>query len=242
MKELSIEEKAKRYDEAIKQLRAMMPNWENLSYNGKTFLQDLVHIIPELKESEDEQHRKWILEYLYDGLRKTDEQFKEQFKTAIAWLEKQGEPKHICKLDNSYTCVKFPFKAKVKSSGTIVTIHGGQLSLDGKEWVKYQSDNKDGYKIYEPNNLELVCEIEQKPAWGEEDENIIRLSIENLTELEDRYGKEYGQVGDCIDWLESLRPQSQWRPSDEQMDALETAVSSLQSTALESLYQDLKRL
>lgn len=43
--------------------------------------------------SEDEQHRKWILECLYDGLRKTDEQFREQFKSAIAWLEKQA--KHV---------------------------------------------------------------------------------------------------------------------------------------------------
>lgn len=50
-------------------------------------------IFPELKESEDEQHRKWILEYLYDGLRNSDEQFKDQFKCAIAWFEKQGDQK-----------------------------------------------------------------------------------------------------------------------------------------------------
>ena len=36
--------------------------------------------------------------------------------------------------------------------------------------------------------------------------------------------------------------QDRWKPSEEQMDALETAVSSLQSTALESLYQQLKKL
>ena len=76
---------------------------------------------------------------------------------------KDIEHKHFCELDNSCACVKFPFKAKVKSSGTIVAIHGGQLSPDGKEWIKYQSDAEDGYKIYEPNNLELVCEIEQNP-------------------------------------------------------------------------------
>lgn len=44
-------------------------------------------------EWDDEQHRKWILEYLYDGLRKSDEQFKDQFKSAITWLEKQDEQK-----------------------------------------------------------------------------------------------------------------------------------------------------
>jgi len=46
-------------------------------------------LVPELAESEDEIHRKWVLEYLYDGLQKSDEQFKDQFKSAIAWLEKQ---------------------------------------------------------------------------------------------------------------------------------------------------------
>ena len=30
----------------------------------------LATLIPELAESEDEMSRKWILEYLYDGLRK----------------------------------------------------------------------------------------------------------------------------------------------------------------------------
>lgn len=48
-------------------------------------------LIPELQESEDEQHRKWILEYLYDGMRKSDEQFKNQFECAIAWFEKQKQ-------------------------------------------------------------------------------------------------------------------------------------------------------
>ena len=44
-----------------------------------------------LKESEDEKSKKWILEYLHDGLRKSDEQFKDHFKAAISWFEKQGE-------------------------------------------------------------------------------------------------------------------------------------------------------
>jgi hypothetical protein len=52
-------------------------------------------LIPEFQESEDEIHRKWILEYLYDGLRKADEQFKDHFKAAIDWLEKQKAQKPI---------------------------------------------------------------------------------------------------------------------------------------------------
>ena len=39
-----------------------------------------------------------------------------------------------------------------------------------------------------------------------------------------------------------LKPTVGWKPIEEQMDALESAVSSLQSTALESLYRNLKKL
>lgn len=93
MDKLSIGEKAKRYDEAIEQLRTMMPNWENLSYNGKTFLQDLVHILPELKESKesgDEKIRKELIDYFKEN--NAALAFKGiSNERVIAWLEKQGE-------------------------------------------------------------------------------------------------------------------------------------------------------
>ena len=89
--ELSIEEKARRYDRAIEELRGMMPNWERLSYNGKTFLQDLTHILPELAESEDERIRKELIREtkgseikLFEAV--TNEEF-------VAWLERQREQK-----------------------------------------------------------------------------------------------------------------------------------------------------
>ena len=105
MEGLSIKEKAKRYDEAILKLRGMMPNWENLSYNGKTFLQDLVYIIPELKESkenEDEKRiRKELIEYIKDQQSsfisapdcrdKYEEEENNKYNSWIAWLEKQCE-------------------------------------------------------------------------------------------------------------------------------------------------------
>ncbi len=62
----------------------------------------VLRIFPELKESEDEKSKKWILEYLHDGLRKSDEQFEDQFKCAIAWLEKQGEQKPDNKVEPKF--------------------------------------------------------------------------------------------------------------------------------------------
>lgn len=81
---MDYKEKYNRLLDAIKELQKANPSDDGI----QNWINDNV---PELKESEDEQHRKWILEYLYDGLRKSDEQFKDQFKSAIAWLEKQGE-------------------------------------------------------------------------------------------------------------------------------------------------------
>lgn len=74
----------------------------------------------------------------------------------------EGEQMPTYLLDNSESNVKFPFKAKVKSNGKIVTICGGQLNMDCKKWVKYQSNVEDGYTVYEPKDLELVFNIEQK--------------------------------------------------------------------------------
>jgi len=84
---MTIEEKARAYDKVVGKLKQFMAQ----GVDPLITRDDVQDFFPELKESDDEQHRKWILEYLYDGLRKSDEQFKWQFKCAIGWLEKQGE-------------------------------------------------------------------------------------------------------------------------------------------------------
>jgi len=87
------EQKAKAYDEAIRKLRGMMPNWENLSYNGKTFLQDIVSIFPELTENKDEEIRKAISIYLdwLDGRKDCAPRGEHSIRDMIAWLERQKQ-------------------------------------------------------------------------------------------------------------------------------------------------------
>lgn len=88
-----------------------------------------------------------------------------------------------------------------------------------------------------------------KQEWSEEDKNFMYDTLSNLTELKDRYGEGYGNVGRCIDWLKSLRHQNRWKPSDEQMEILLQAVAyfgvswaNKDYLALQSLYFDLKKL
>ena len=93
---------------------------------------------------------------------------------------------------------------------------------------------------------------EQKPAeWSEEDENLLKLSLENLTELKDRFGEEYGKVGDCIVWHESIKDriqhQTQWKPSDAQMIVLNDIIinghlSNANERILKGLQEQLKKL
>lgn len=217
-------------------------------------------VFPELKESDDERIRKWLIGVIksneYGNISNVGEMPCPK-PNVIAWLEKQGEilenikykeamldcqtcanyknecfpdrnifkcsypikyseknpqdidenqgeQKSILRIDNSQAKVVFPFKAKVKSNGKIVTIHGGQLSPDGKEWIKYQSDKEDGYRVYEPADLESVCNDEQNPAWSKKDERM----LDRLRRHFDWGSGYYLNRNDCDeadDWLISLK-------------------------------------
>lgn len=83
MKELSIEEKAQRYDEAIERARKEYKNHEAF----KGFCEMLVHIFPELKENDDERIRDEII--LYIGAK--DDISLDTHNKWLSWLEKQCE-------------------------------------------------------------------------------------------------------------------------------------------------------
>jgi hypothetical protein len=88
MKELSIEEKAKAYDEALKIARQY---WNNRAMPIGTNFQ-LTIMFPELKESEDERIRKAIVKMISDiDGGSPFEKYGIIKKEALAWLEKQAE-------------------------------------------------------------------------------------------------------------------------------------------------------
>ena len=87
MKELSIEEKAKRYDEAIERAESI---YNETAIPSATTKGICTYIFPELKESDDERIRGNIIAtiHLYYG-----EPLEDEAKEMIAWLEKQCEQK-----------------------------------------------------------------------------------------------------------------------------------------------------
>ena len=79
-------EKAKAYDEALEKASAAHKD------EDRHLKATLERIFPELKESEDEKMRNFIINELA-CLRATDEKGSDRYKeltNAIAWVEKQG--------------------------------------------------------------------------------------------------------------------------------------------------------
>ena len=81
MKELSIEEKAKAYDEALE--KAKNYHSPETVCNVRIAMENL---FPELKENEDERIRKELIVYLST----VDDKELIPYESWIAWLEKQG--------------------------------------------------------------------------------------------------------------------------------------------------------
>lgn len=93
MKELSIENKAKRYDKALEVAKRKLC-FDKAGLEDSYTPNDLYEIFPELKESEDEEVRKALIDY-FDDANKADENPLQSYgiytDKAIAWLEKQGK-------------------------------------------------------------------------------------------------------------------------------------------------------
>lgn len=91
----------------------------------------------------------------------------------------------------------------------------------------------------------------RKPAWSKEDDDMITTIegwLDTLCEYLNDSSSEYiSYIESCINWLESLRLQNMWKPSDEQIEALGVAtdicsIPEKQYNELNKLYYELKKL
>ena len=103
MKELSIEEKAQRYDEALEKAKKNYITAQDLCEGAKIdvecFKNTLESIFPELAESKDEKIREKLIENFkwfcgdYPNTTKWGKDDDMLVKDILAWLEKQGGKK-----------------------------------------------------------------------------------------------------------------------------------------------------
>lgn len=86
---------------------------------------------------------------------------------------------------------------------------------------------------------------EQNSTWSEEDEGMLQTVINRLELSRNDYASEIPYVKRCVNWLKSLKERYTWKPSDEQMDALENTIRYGEEESigiLSLLYNDLKKL
>ena len=129
MKELSIKEKAKRYNEAIKRAKAMI----KVANNQEETYNSVITIFPELAESEDEKIRKTIISMFKSyNIQKVGD-FTD--KDIIAWLEKQGkqnltdkvEPKDYNSIDPHFGKPIDKVEPKFKVGDWIINTESGYI-------------------------------------------------------------------------------------------------------------------
>ena len=106
MKELSIEEKAKRYDEALKVAKGnyetIMQMDNDCTFSKEGIVNTFLRMFPELKESEDERIRNAI-KLMYSFLPNNPEYIGSvHIKEIFAWLEKQCEQKPTDKVEPKF--------------------------------------------------------------------------------------------------------------------------------------------
>ena len=172
MKELSIEEKAKRYDEAIERAKSKIKNdKDHVLYEN-----DIIEMFPELKETEDERIRKEIIDIIdsYDVYHLKAAGLPSRIPEYIAYLEKQGEHAKFC------DSIQVGDKVTRNQDGVLVNLSQlkrvakkqGEQKPIGKVEQKFKvgdyiiSNNNSeiiyhitGTGINELGNLDYVCEL-----------------------------------------------------------------------------------
>ena len=207
MKELSIEEKAQRYDEAIEKLRGFYRDYDTVS-RLIDVKEELANLLPELKEPEDERIRKMLIEFFGKGAECNGSTNGISDKDILAWLEKPSEQKPAqetkpfkAEHGKYYYCIKDYFCGgrKQASKGDVVQALRG-LSIMGL---------KDASEYFLPVNF-----IKCNSAWSEEDERIYQSIMDDTVQENQLDGKQ-------TDWLRDIKyryfpqPKQDWSEEDE---------------------------
>ena len=268
MKELSIEEKAKAYDKALEIMKVYYNRTQFSSISdSKEELKTIEKAFPELKESEDERIRGAIIHFISHT--PTVPKGVIGKETMLAWLEKQGKQKDVC--INIKDNQELPNKEETEVSDEYQQGYRNGFKC-GKEYVeKYPQEfnlqpmqliqecehenlikerltnavnicyTEDGGKEA-PFKEELIAYINKHCEWSKKDEEIIQNIINLLEEPNTIEESSYTDI--AIYWLKLLKESCVWKPSEEQMEALNDVISSrdIKYDVLSELWKDLKKL
>ena len=257
MKELSKEEKAKAYDEALERAKKVFNREANDREPGTSICE---YIFPELAaESEDEKTER-ILHSISSKMSLhlrdifTEEEFQCFDTWSNVWFEKQGEQRSQRMIsaearealyDKSVGKAE-PFDKYEGLSDFERTLADICIGWIGEEpgWKQYIKDNSDVLLRIAAEKFKSIQDApsEQRPAWSEEDDYNLQCMIAKV--VSDIQNGNIGRNQELIDWLKSLKQRYTWKPSEEQMKVLSIYADQNNShgSVLTSLFDDLKKL
>lgn len=196
MEELSIEEKANRYDEAIKRIEDIKTGKCEATFMFSEGLFE--HIFPEHVESKDEKIRKAIYNCV-EWFGFDSSVFKDvSQEECLAWIYKQGEQKHA--VDTKVIIPKFRIGDEIK------TANEESLIITKIDEKGYWSEDLFICDFDEECVWDLV---EQKHAWSEEDEKALDSMLNDIKQ---------GAIpdNDDVNWLKSFKERVQLQPQTKQ--------------------------
>lgn len=188
MDKLSIVEKAKRYDEAIKKLRSLHDNYDAVS----TLIdvkEELENIFPELAESEGERIRKWCISHFKECINviKDNDEYKEYLNNkVIPWLEKHSQVKGFSiSQHKNKTC---------KENDDSLTSEDERIREELISNFKEAIENIRSEEIIPHSAKVLVCKMQKWIAWLEkkcEQKEVEPTPIFRIGDILKRKGKDY---------------------------------------------------
>lgn len=215
---------------------------------------------PELAESDDERIIKTLQEYVKN--RNWNLNGPSQAEV-LAWLEKQKETvsteNQAAEVGDDETEVQKAYREGKIAGRQEVIDHPDYYQLikpeeqDSEEvFNKIDNSFRKGREVGFREGVESVKSAE----WSEEDENFFKTALWHIS-YSISNGKRTDEHCDTTDWLKgvkerlkALRPRPSWKPSEEHIDAIETAINELQSTRpyrseiiyLKSILEHIKNL
>ena len=231
------EEKAKAYDIALDKIRRLLGTGSNCSR------EDLEHVFPELMESEDERIRKEIIAHI-KWCEDSGYCAKEEMTRWITWLEKQGEQESR-RITSAETKEALYDKPDNHTYSFEDMYEASKQCYDSK-YNKDEYCHEQSFKWGFQEGAEWR-EEKAKQEWSEEDNEHLERILKELGNQRQRpLNSPYlDKIESDYNWLKSLRPQSQWKPSEEQMAALEDAIYHVDdavATQIAKLIGDLKNI
>ena len=149
MKELSIKDKAKRYDEAISKMKEII-TMDNATTSS---IEIGEYVFPELK-SEDEKIRKELITH-FKNTRCVTKEGAEKILKWITWLEKQDSNNEYVFRPVAGTMIENAVKQALKQGDVVLAFNGFYTPVKGKTsdeilaeydcWIDKQSKNKSNF-------------------------------------------------------------------------------------------------